>query len=100
MIVGTEGCARIFQKRCSYTCQHPPAPHPTRRHHRIRWQRELVSKQTHARSRKNKQGRWERAGHHQREGTGLLEYQAMPSLRDVAHVGWSCTLKGLSHEID
>ncbi len=24
----------------------------------------------------------------QREGTGLLEYQAMPSLRDVAHDGW------------
>ncbi len=27
----------------------------------------------------------------QREGMGLLEYQAMPSLRDVAHDGWLCT---------
>ncbi len=27
-------------------------------------------------------------GHCQREGMGLLEYQAMPSLRDVAHDGW------------
>jgi hypothetical protein len=31
--------------------------------------------------------------HHanQREGMGLLEYQAMPSLRDAAHDGWLCT---------
>jgi hypothetical protein len=28
----------------------------------------------------------------QREGMGLLEYQAMPSFRDVAHDGWLCTL--------
>ncbi len=27
----------------------------------------------------------------QRESMGLLEYQAMPSLRDVAHDGWLCT---------
>ncbi len=27
----------------------------------------------------------------QRESMALLEYQAMPSLRDVAHVGWLCT---------
>jgi hypothetical protein len=27
----------------------------------------------------------------QREGTGLLEYQAMPYLHDVAHDGWLCT---------
>ncbi len=27
----------------------------------------------------------------QREGMGLLEFQAMPSLRDVAHDGWLCT---------
>jgi hypothetical protein len=25
------------------------------------------------------------------EGMGLLEYQAMPSLRDLAHDGWLCT---------
>jgi hypothetical protein len=25
---------------------------------------------------------------YQREGMGLLEYQAMPSLHDVAHDGW------------
>ena len=28
----------------------------------------------------------------QREGIGLLEYQAMPTLRDVAHDGWLCTI--------
>jgi hypothetical protein len=27
----------------------------------------------------------------QSEGKGLLEYQAMPFLRDVAHGGWLCT---------
>ncbi len=27
-------------------------------------------------------------GPYQREGMGLLEYQVMPSLRDVAHDGW------------
>jgi hypothetical protein len=27
----------------------------------------------------------------QREGMDLLEYQAMTSLRDVAHDGWLCT---------
>jgi hypothetical protein len=27
----------------------------------------------------------------QRDGRGLLEYQAMPSLREVAHAGWLCT---------
>jgi hypothetical protein len=27
----------------------------------------------------------------QREGMGLLEYQAMPSMRDIAHDGWLCT---------
>ncbi len=27
----------------------------------------------------------------QGEGMGLLEYQAIPSLRDVAHDGWLCT---------
>jgi hypothetical protein len=27
----------------------------------------------------------------QREGTGLLEYQALPSFREVAHDGWLCT---------
>jgi hypothetical protein len=26
----------------------------------------------------------------QREGMGLLKYQAMPSLRDVAHDVWQC----------
>ncbi len=30
-------------------------------------------------------------GYTQREGMGLLEYQAMPSLRDVAHDGVLCT---------
>ena len=30
-------------------------------------------------------------GESQREGMGLLEYQIMPSLRDVAHDGWLCT---------
>ncbi len=30
-------------------------------------------------------------GPHQREGMGLLEYQVMRSLRDVAHDGWLCT---------
>ncbi len=30
-------------------------------------------------------------GRDQREGLGLIEYQAMPSLRDVAHDGWLCT---------
>ncbi len=30
-------------------------------------------------------------GRDQREGLDLLEYQAMPSLRDVAHEGWLCT---------
>ncbi|MFN9906597.1 MAG: hypothetical protein ACK56F_10795, partial [bacterium] len=29
----------------------------------------------------------------QREGMGLLEYQAMPSLRDVAHDGVLCPLR-------
>ncbi len=28
---------------------------------------------------------------YQREGMGLLEYQAMPSLRDITHDGWLCT---------
>jgi hypothetical protein len=27
-------------------------------------------------------------------GMGLLEYQTMPSLRDVAHDGWLCTFTG------
>ncbi len=27
----------------------------------------------------------------QREGRGLLEYQALPSLRDIAHDGVLCT---------
>jgi hypothetical protein len=27
----------------------------------------------------------------QKEGEGLLEYQAMPSLRGVAYDGWLCT---------
>ena len=31
--------------------------------------------------------------HSQREGMGLLEYQAMPSLRDVAHDGVVCTIR-------
>ncbi len=26
----------------------------------------------------------------QREGMGLIEYNAMPSFRDVAHDGWLC----------
>ncbi len=30
--------------------------------------------------------------HKQREGMGLLEYQAMPSLCDVGHVGWLCNV--------
>jgi hypothetical protein len=30
---------------------------------------------------------WARLGEDQIEGMGLLEYQAMPSLRDVAHDG-------------
>jgi hypothetical protein len=30
-------------------------------------------------------------GGDQREGMGLLEYQARPSLRDEAHDGWWCT---------
>jgi hypothetical protein len=30
-------------------------------------------------------------GYIQREGMGRLEYQAMPSLREVAHDGWLCT---------
>jgi hypothetical protein len=30
-------------------------------------------------------------GQCQREGMGLLECQAMPSWRDVAHDGWLCT---------
>jgi hypothetical protein len=29
---------------------------------------------------------------HQREGMGLLEYQTMPCLRDVAHGGWLCKI--------
>jgi hypothetical protein len=28
---------------------------------------------------------------HKREGMGLLEYQALPFLRYVAHDGWLCT---------
>ncbi len=32
----------------------------------------------------------------QREGMGLLEYQAMPSLRDVAHDGGLCTFSNIS----
>jgi hypothetical protein len=28
----------------------------------------------------------------QREGMGLLEYQVMPSLHDVAHDGWLCSV--------
>jgi hypothetical protein len=31
------------------------------------------------------------SGNDQREGMALLEYQAMPSLRNVAHDGWLCT---------
>jgi hypothetical protein len=30
----------------------------------------------------------------QREGMGLLEYQAIPSLRDIAHDGWLCIFTG------
>ncbi len=30
-------------------------------------------------------------GGDQREGMGQLEYQAMPSFREVAHDGWLCT---------
>jgi hypothetical protein len=33
---------------------------------------------------------------YQREGMGLLEYQAMPSLRDVAHDGVLCTISNRS----
>jgi hypothetical protein len=33
----------------------------------------------------------EHVGCDQREGMGLLEYQIMPSLRDVAHDGLLCT---------
>jgi hypothetical protein len=32
----------------------------------------------------------------QKEGTGLLEYQAVPSLRDVAHDGFLCTFSNAS----
>ncbi len=32
----------------------------------------------------------------QREGMGLLDYRAMPSLRDVAHYGWLCIAAGYS----
>ncbi len=35
-------------------------------------------------------------GSHQREGMGLLEYQAMPSLRDAAHDGVLCTFSNKS----
>jgi hypothetical protein len=30
-------------------------------------------------------------GKEQREGMGLLEYQVMPSLPDIAHDEWLCT---------
>ena len=33
---------------------------------------------------------WTKEGGSQRGGMGILEYQAMPSLRDVAHDGWLC----------
>jgi hypothetical protein len=32
----------------------------------------------------------------QKEGTGLLEYQAVLSLRDVAHDGFLCTFSNAS----
>ncbi len=36
-------------------------------------------------------GEGEGAAVTQREGMGLLVYQAMPSLRGIAHDGWLCT---------
>ncbi len=65
-------CAPFIQKWCIIVHNvHLCHTHPPPWRHRMRWQRELVSKQTHARSRKNKQGRWGRAGHHpeRRHGT-------------------------------
>ncbi len=38
----------------------------------------------------NRYGTEKAGGTAQREGMGLLEYQAMPSLRDIAHDGWLC----------
>jgi hypothetical protein len=38
----------------------------------------------------NQYGTEKAGGTSQREGMGLIEYQAMPSLRDVAHDGWLC----------
>ncbi len=39
---------------------------------------------------------WERGPCTQREGTGLLEYQAVPSLRDVAYDDVLCTFSNAS----
>ncbi len=41
-----------------------------------------------------KHGLWDSV--HQRESMGLLDYQAMPSLRDVPHVGVLCTFNNRS----
>jgi hypothetical protein len=35
---------------------------------------------------------------HQREGMVLLEYQAMSSLRDLAHYGWLCTFTYITED--
>jgi hypothetical protein len=35
----------------------------------------------------------------QKEGIGLVEYQAMPSLRDVAHDGWLCAFIISAHSL-
>ncbi len=36
----------------------------------------------------------------QREGLGILEYQAMPSLRDIDQDGWLCSLLYNKHQME
>ncbi len=40
------------------------------------------------------------SGNNQREGMALLEYQAMPSLRNLAHDGWLCTFTYITEDVN
>jgi hypothetical protein len=47
-----------------------------------------ISSQLDSSCQGNRYGTEKAGGTDQREGMGLLEYQAIPSLRAVAHEGW------------
>ncbi len=51
-----------------------------------------ISSQLDSSCQGNRHGTEKAGGTAQREGMGLLEYQAMPSLRDIVHDRWLCTL--------